>query len=331
VGGAARLGGVLPLVAAALLLLVPAPGLAVAARPSGGISFSALVAGHWVPRSASTLDPVSIGNLISAAIVTHRKAQARALVRLLRSRGRRAFDLGVPFDAFQDGRVNPATTAYLVTIALTNEAVLRAGGSPAAGLDVLRTIPFAGHCWAYSNSPFDARAGCVHDDNLYTLVMLSRLTRPQRRPFAAMYERALAYERQSARPAGNWVYWDGAPRARRTLIDMSDIAWLAFELRRSPDPRLRRLARNAYRWVRAHAVHPFRNAAFPEIVAGLVANGDPRGCELVSALRQWASRVSSPTYLSPAWRYVDRRRIVAAYVDVWATPICRARRASLTR
>src|SRR5690606_11586345 len=81
------------------------------------------------------------------------------------------FGLAEPWDAYQDGTVNPATTSYAATTAghvgpvllagfvagkVPREAVTRAMDSL---IDLKRS--YGGRCIPYSNSPYDFGKSCV--------------------------------------------------------------------------------------------------------------------------------------------------------------------------
>jgi hypothetical protein len=94
------------------------------------------------------------------------------------------YGIGRPWDAFQDGTVNPADTTYTVTLSGVGSVLLaayKAGAVPRAEVQqvvsALMAIPRVpvprGDCVAYSQTAADAAAGCVHNVNAGVAAFLS--------------------------------------------------------------------------------------------------------------------------------------------------------------
>lgn len=137
------------------------------------------------------------------------------------------YGLGRPYDAFQDGTVNPADTTYLVTITGHVGRVLldgheagviedqELGGLVDLTLDFPRVLSKRpGVALAYSRHPHD-RSWCVHNVNASAGVFLLRAGKrlPARADAAAVI--AGIAQRQAAGyvgPQGSWRYIEGQPR-----------------------------------------------------------------------------------------------------------------------
>jgi hypothetical protein len=137
------------------------------------------------------------------------------------------YGLGRPYDAFQDGTVNPADTTYLVTITGHVGRVLLDGHEAGviddqelgALVDLALDFPRVpsqrpGLALAYSRHPHDQR-WCVHNVNASAGVFLLRASKrlPPRADAAAVI--AGIAQRQAAGyvgPQGSWRYIEGRPR-----------------------------------------------------------------------------------------------------------------------
>jgi hypothetical protein len=124
----------------------------------------------------------------NAAALLYGWPSAAAQSYLAKLRATRAADggygIGRPWDAFQDGTVNPADTTYTVTLAGVGSVLLaayRAGAVPraevqqvvAAMMAIPRVSVPRGDCVAYSETAADAAAGCVHNVNAGVAAFLS--------------------------------------------------------------------------------------------------------------------------------------------------------------
>lgn len=148
------------------------------------------------------------------------------------------FGLTVPWDAFQDGTVNPASTSYTVTTAgHVGWPLLAAYREGAVGpVPLERAVDSLldstahlenGTCLAYSTSPDDAQEPCVHNVNLGAaafLAAVSRATPYRRGEISALVAAVASRLTRGYDPAtGYWVYMSG----RSAPQDMSHQVYTA--------------------------------------------------------------------------------------------------------
>jgi hypothetical protein len=131
------------------------------------------------------------------------------------------YGLGAPFDAFQDGTVNPAGTAYTITEAWHVGRVLMAGYDgggvtprrvrQVAGFLARVPLSAGGRCPAYSDSPNDVGKPCVWNVAAAAAWFLENVRRRGLVPRPTAARTWLAEVRAAYRAdLGEWMYQAGS-------------------------------------------------------------------------------------------------------------------------
>lgn len=297
------------------LALVMAMFFACVSTASAAVDTSMLQ--QWTPNTPAAMDaadPVALAYLAKGWLAAGNKTEAMTIANAIASRGDMAFTAGT-LPSLARGGFNPSSTIYTIALVQVADLYRMLDMKPelAEALRVLEQIPTVddGGCYAYD--VLDVSVGCIQDIGGITLGVVSNVP-------GFDYSHLLAYESATMQPNGSYIEFQDSTIGGGQTEDAAHLAWTAFMLLSSQDPKVNDLGLAAARFVSAtydpSTAPPFAIYA----VAGVrLLSGLPGGCELAYRLPAWAD---SYHQVDPDGSVSVKNQMWAAYVYTLASRQC---------